>query len=118
MISRGGVEAVRALALLAELPAGQYLPAGELARRTGAPRNYLGKLLHVLSAQRLLVSKRGLGGGVRLAMAPARITLFRIVRHLEPIARWSRCIMGRGACRAHGGWQRPEPLKNAHASRG
>jgi len=94
MISKTAMQALRALRTLANLPAGIALGAGALARRTGAPENYLGKLLRVLSQQALLASRKGFGGGFRLARPAARITLFDVLRHLEPVERWTDCVMG------------------------
>ncbi len=102
MISKSGMQAVKAVAALAELAPGEHAGAAHLARQTGAPENYLGKLLRVLSNKRLLVSQKGFGGGFRLAKAPTEITLFDVLQHLEPVERWSGCIMGREACSDHG----------------
>jgi Rrf2 family protein len=98
MIYKSGMQAVKAMAALAELRPGEHAGAAQLARQTGAPENYLGKLLRVLSTKRLLVSQKGFGGGFRLAKASTDITLFDILQHLEPVERWSGCIMGRHEC--------------------
>ncbi len=103
MISRTGMQALNALAALAELAPGEYLGAGSLARQTGAPGNYLGKLLRVLSAGRLLASQKGFGGGFRLARPATKVTLFDVLRHLEPVERWSGCFLGRARCANRGG---------------
>ncbi len=49
--------------------------SGELAEETGLPASYLSKILSALSGAGLLESVRGRGGGVRLAMTPAKIKL-------------------------------------------
>ena len=98
MLSKSGLHAVRALVILAELPAGQYQGAGAIATRTGAPRNYLGKILHLLSRRRLVESQKGLGGGFRLARDPRSISLYDIVEAIEDVSRWKECILGRPTC--------------------
>jgi Rrf2 family transcriptional regulator, iron-sulfur cluster assembly transcription factor len=110
MISRTGAQALKALAALADLTPGAFAGAGHLARQTGAPENYLGKLLRVLSTHGLLASQKGFGGGFRLARPAGTVTLFDVLQHLEPVARWSGCILGRaecsdqGACALHHRW--------------
>ena len=99
MISRSGIWALKACAILAELPVGTYVGAARLARRTGAPMNYLGKLLRVLSQRHLLASQKGFDGGFRLARPAAKISLYEIVGYLEPVERWSGCILGGKTCR-------------------
>jgi Rrf2 family protein len=110
MISRSGRHAVRALVLLAELPEGAYAGANAIAGRTGAPRNYLGKILQMLTRLGILVSQKGLRGGFRLARSPGEITLLDIVEPIEQMGRWDGCILGRGTCSEedpcsiHGSW--------------
>jgi Rrf2 family iron-sulfur cluster assembly transcriptional regulator len=101
VISKSGIQALNAVAVLAELPEGTHLGAAQLARRTGAPENYLGKLLHILARRRLLASQKGFGGGFRLAKPAGSIALMDILQHLEPVERWSGCIMGREECSDH-----------------
>ena len=48
MLSKSGVHAVRALVVLAGLPAGAYRGASSIADETGAPQIYLVKLLQLL----------------------------------------------------------------------
>ena len=98
MLSKSGVHAVRALVVLAELPPGDYKGAVAIAQQTGAPKNYLGKLLQLLSRRGLLESQKGLGGGFRLARAPEAISLFDVVDVIEDSSRWSDCILGNPSC--------------------
>lgn len=53
---------------------------GELADVAGVPSNYLAKVLQSLAAAALITGRRGIGGGYRLARAPADITLVEIIR--------------------------------------
>ena len=98
MLSRSGVHAVRALVVLAELPPGEYRGAVAIANQTGAPKNYLGKLLQLLSRRGLVESQKGLGGGFRLARAPENISLFDVIDAIEDTSRWSECILGNPSC--------------------
>ena len=97
MLSRSGIHAVRALVKLANEPA-KYCGAQSIAAATGAPRNYLGKLLQQLSRRGIVESQKGLGGGFRLARDPSEITLHDIVEPLEDLSRLSQCILAHDAC--------------------
>src|SRR5690349_20572545 len=98
MISRTGLHAVRALAVLAALPSGEFAGAADIAEHIGAPPNYLGKLLQALSRHRLVVSQKGSGGGFRLAKPAGRITLFDVINPIEQLDRWQGCVLGRKTC--------------------
>jgi Rrf2 family protein len=99
MLSRTGIHALRALAILAGLPEGEFRGAVALAAVAGAPPNYLGKLLQQLARARLLAGRKGFGGGFRLARPAAEISLYDVVAPLEQLERWEGCILGSAACR-------------------
>ena len=98
MLSKTGLHAVRAMVALARLPEGTYAGAARIAQETGAPQNYLGKLLKALAEEGLVESQKGLGGGFRLARDARAITLLDVVEPIEHIRRWSGCILGRPEC--------------------
>lgn len=98
MISKTGIHALRALASMAQMPNGRYVGAADLAKATGAPSNYLGKLLKVLGREGLVESQKGRGGGFRLAKDPARITLLDVMEPAARVGRWTGCFMGRTTC--------------------
>jgi len=98
MLSRTGIYTCRALVVLASLPEGEYLGAAEIAHQIGAPKNYLGKLLKVLTDQGLLQSQKGKGGGVRLVRPPAKITLWEVMEPFEKVSRWEGCFLGHPLC--------------------
>lgn len=98
MITKTGVHALTALGVLAELPPGVYAGAADVAERIGAPRNYLGKLLQMLSQQGVLESQKGKGGGFRLARPPADISLYEVIEPIEHVSRWRGCFLGRATC--------------------
>lgn len=110
MISKTALHAVRALAVLAELPEGEWAGAGAVARLIGAPENYLGKLLQGFARQGLVASRKGLGGGFRLVKAPEAISLLEVVESIDQVSRWSGCFLGRercsddAPCAMHGRW--------------
>lgn len=57
--------------------------ARDIADRTGLPQPYLEQILLALKGAGLVLSKRGVGGGYRLARAPGEIYLNEIVSAVE-----------------------------------
>ena len=98
MLSKTAVYALRAIASLAELDAGEFAGAGDLADRLGAPRNYLGKLLRTLADAGIVESQKGKGGGFRLAMPPERVAVYDVVEPIDHVSRWRGCFLGRSRC--------------------
>lgn len=98
MISKTGVHAMLALALMARLKPGEYAGTVNIAKEIGAPQNYLGKLLANLAGEGLLLSQKGFGGGFRLAKEPGKIPLFDVVEPIDKVSRWSACFLGGGTC--------------------
>jgi Rrf2 family protein len=75
---------------------GAALRVEGIAAETGLPRNYLSKTLHTLSRAGVLSSERGPRGGFRLAHAPERLTLARVIAPFSRPGR--RCLLGRPTC--------------------
>jgi Rrf2 family protein len=90
---------------------GEAVRVDTIAAATGAPRNYLSKILHALARAGVLRSERGPRGGFRLARLPDRITLAAVT---EPFSRpgQRRCLLGRPTCgdakpcAAHARWSK------------
>ena len=90
--------AIRALAYMATLPAGQRILARDLADATGVPRQFLGKILHRLARHGLLESAKGRGGGFRFARKPEDITLAEVVALVEGPDLLGHCVLGFETC--------------------
>jgi len=97
MLSKTALSAVKALASLAGLPEGTYEGAASVARKIGAPQNYLSKQLKALTRTGLVQSQKGLGGGFRLGRDPQQIKLIEVVDPIDSISRWESCFLG-GSC--------------------
>ncbi len=93
--------AVRAMIDLARLGGGQAT-AREIARRQEIPPKFLPQIMVDLSRAGLVQGTRGSGGGVRLAVDPAKVTVRRIVDAIEgPMALYN-CLEDGGVCRRQG----------------
>ncbi len=87
MISQKAKYAIKALAHLAEQPAGTPLQIEEIARQAGLPRKFLEHILLDLKGKGMVASRRGRAGGYVLIKRPADITVGQILRAIDgPIA--------------------------------
>lgn len=87
MLTQTAEYALRAMSCLATAPPAELVPTTVLAERTLVPSNYLAKVLQSLAAANLIVGRRGVGGGYRLARVPSEITLLEIIETVSPIRR-------------------------------
>jgi len=62
------------------------LTAAEIAARRGIPAKFLSRLLAELARERIIVSRRGAGGGVRLARRPDQLGLAELLGSPAPAA--------------------------------
>lgn len=93
--------AVRAMLDLAGLD-GKQATAKDIAKRQDIPPKFLPQIMVDLGRAGLVQGTRGSGGGVRIAVDPAKITIRRIVDALEgPMALYA-CLEDATACRRHG----------------
>lgn len=82
----------------------------DIAEATGLPHPYLAKIIHTLARRGLVVTRRGVGGGVTLARAAAGITLHDVAGALDDPLLDERCMLGTAvcsderACPAHAFW--------------
>jgi Rrf2 family protein len=103
--------ALRTVLFIAQRPGDSPANVDEIAAALALPRNYLSKTLHRLAREGILCSTRGKGGGFRLALAPGKLKLIRIVQLFDRIGDGRQCLLGRPvcsdahACEAHGSWK-------------
>ena len=111
MISLTADYALRAMLLIARPETARALRADEIADATGAPRNYMAKVLNAVAKAGLITSARGPTGGFTLAVPAGQITLGRVIDLFDTVPLNSRCMLGNGPCdpsrpcRAHAAWQ-------------
>lgn len=98
MLAQTSINIIRAFAYLASQPKGTYVGATTIAREINAPQNYLGKVLKQYCSIGLLESRRGTGGGLRLAVAPDQLNLLQIVEPIEDMKNKRNCFMGQLCC--------------------
>ncbi len=93
MFSRTVEYALRAMVYLASQGQGPQSTSA-IARATQVPPAYLAKVLQSLGRSGLVVSQRGLRGGVALARSPAELRILEVVNAVEPLRRIRTCPLG------------------------
>ncbi|TVQ62217.1 MAG: Rrf2 family transcriptional regulator [Phycisphaerales bacterium] len=93
MLSQTAEYALRAMACLAYRP-DELTTTPVLAKQTQVPSNYLAKVLQVLAGAELIVGRRGVGGGYRLARPATEIRLLDVINAVDPVERISTCPLG------------------------
>ncbi len=93
MISSTAKYALRAVVFLATKKEGVFTRS-EIASSTMVPKDYLLKVLNELDASEIVKSKRGPGGGYRLAVPANKLTVLDVVLAVDDIPRISECPLG------------------------
>ncbi|MBI3664399.1 MAG: Rrf2 family transcriptional regulator [Acidobacteria bacterium] len=101
--------AIRALTYLARTADGQPAQAQEIARGEHMPLPVLGKILQELVRKGILDSRRGPGGGFRLARRAELITLRDVVAAMDGLDHFHTCAAGLEMC----GDEAPCPLHDS-----
>ncbi len=70
----------------------------EISKGHGISRNHLMKVVQRLVSEGYVESRRGVGGGIRLAKAPSEIVIGDVVRRLEPDLGLAECFRPGNAC--------------------
>ena len=82
-LSKKSEYAVRAIAILASHGTENSMQAQELSHIGDIPQKFLEQILLILKRGGLVVSKRGVGGGYRLAREPRLITVAEVILSIE-----------------------------------
>lgn len=89
--------AIRALIFIAK-EGRRVVSVTEMAGRLKIPRSFLRKILQLLSKRGIVKSRRGQGGGFKLAFEPARIRLSDLIGVFQGEVKFSDCILKGDVC--------------------
>lgn len=73
----------------------------QIATATRVPKAYLSKVLQGLCQAKIVLSKRGTGGGMTLTKSARELTILDVVNAVEPIGRIRECPLGLAAHGIH-----------------
>ena len=96
MFSQTAEYALRAMSLLGERHP-EPLTTSQIAEATHVPGPYLVKVLQALARDDIVVTRRGVGGGVELARELGEITILDVINAVDPIQRIEACPIGLAA---------------------
>ncbi|MEO0414896.1 MAG: Rrf2 family transcriptional regulator [Verrucomicrobiota bacterium] len=82
-LSKKADYALRAATILASLPQDKSMQTQELAAEGGIPIRFLEQILSLLKRGGFLISKRGVGGGYRLAKEARFISVGEIIEQVD-----------------------------------
>jgi Rrf2 family protein len=97
LIKRNTDYALRALTFMAEGREGAAR-ISDLAAATGAPEDFLRKVVRKLDAAGIVATRRGPGGGVVLNKAPSLISVFDVVEAVQGPFAVNRCFVTDADC--------------------
>jgi len=96
--SQSAEYAIRAMTHLAQQRGDGYCLVREMSEKLDIPSAFLVKVLQPLVGRGLVDSRRGRGGGFRLAKPAAQLGLFEIVDAIDYISQEAVCALGQAKC--------------------
>ena len=75
--------ALRALVLLSQQPAGEYIAAGDLADHLGLPRRFVEQQVSALARAGIVRCRRGASGGCALARPAREVSVLDVVAAVQ-----------------------------------
>ncbi|MBS3825707.1 Rrf2 family transcriptional regulator [Candidatus Bipolaricaulota bacterium] len=115
LYSRTAKYGIKALTYLSESEGEGYKTVDYIADRTEIPTQFLGKICQNLAKKGLLQSRKGRGGGFRLAKSGDEIPLMEVIKSLDGEKVFDRCLFDvkkcskGGLCPLHEDWV---PIRN------
>lgn len=97
-LTRKGDYAIRAMVYLAQQQPGQVIQTSMISQTQGIPETFLTKIIQTLQKAGLLITTRGVQGGVQLALPAAEISLLQVMEAVEGPLRLNRCARHQDAC--------------------
>jgi Rrf2 family protein len=98
MLSQATKYATTALGCVAAM-GGKPVLIKVVAEACGTPQAYLAKIVNLLAHRNLVLTQRGVGGGVTLARPAEEISLFDVCQALADPITEPKCMLGEAECR-------------------
>jgi Rrf2 family protein len=97
-ITRQADYAVRAMVYLAGKSSNNRVATATISKAEDIPLPFLTKVVSRLATAGLVVTSRGMGGGVSLARPSEEITLLQIIEAVDGPILLNHCLLRSGAC--------------------
>ncbi len=98
LLSQGAQYAISAIIALSKSTDGNAISASELAKTLNCPAAYLSQILAKLKEPGIIISMRGLKGGVYLAKPLNEIVLFDVIEAIDGTQFFTQCFLGIEGC--------------------
>lgn len=98
MLTRAGDYALRSMVYLAKQPEGRITILSEIAEKQEVPKNFLAKILQVLTRAGLVKSHQGVNGGYSIGIPLDSIDFKKIIETVEGPIFLNRCLIREGEC--------------------
>jgi len=111
-INRKTEYAIRGMIYLARQPREEYVMIREITQATKTSPVFMTKIFQTLGNANLVVSSRGVSGGLRLSRKPEHITLREIIEATEGPVIMNLCVLDSKSCgfskicSAHTAWKK------------
>ncbi len=112
MLSASTKYALKALRELARAEPGKYVAIDDLSGMAKVPRPYLAKLMKALAEKQIVLTKKGVKGGVMLPQG-RKYSFFDICVALDDPVTNQRCLLsndscgkGKEVCSMHNAWKK------------
>ncbi len=122
-ITRQTEYAIRTILELAKAPKGELVPTKIISQHQDIPELFLKKTIQLLANAGLIITQRGMQGGVRLAVPASEITVADIISAVEGSPAINVCLSGayecpnKPFCRVHNILERAQAAMLAELSR-
>lgn len=90
-----GLQAVLFLSIKKEK---RIFTAGEVSKELKVPKEYVSKVMQILTESGIIGSKKGKNGGFYLAKSPSGIKLIDIVEAIDGLEIFNNCVLGFPGC--------------------
>jgi Rrf2 family protein len=97
-LTMAGEYTVRAMLHLASQPRGAVVQIYDIAQQCDIPETFLRKIIQLLTKSSLVLSHRGVGGGIELAKSAEDITLLEVIEAAEGKLALNKCLIQAGFC--------------------
>jgi Rrf2 family protein len=90
-----GLQAVLFLSIKKEK---RIFTAAEVSKELKVPKEYVSKVMQILTESGIIGSKKGKNGGFYLAKSPSQIKLIEIVEAIDGLEIFRNCVLGFPGC--------------------
>lgn len=98
MVTRKADYAIRSLVYLCRQPENRVASIREISSKMKIPSNFLSKLFQRLIKKRIVVSVRGIGGGMRLLAEKKKTSLMEVLKIIGEFPVMSKCVTKKDVC--------------------